>query len=98
MKTIKLDCFNIEVELDENGDMGTISSDLRESCPGCNDPDCYSHKEETEGERHARLIFNNAMSGIEAMILGHACAGIDITTPSYLEGIESAVAGCLNNL
>jgi hypothetical protein len=42
--------------------------------------------------------YDGAMDGIEAMILGHAIAGIDITTPAYLEGIQSAVEGCANNI
>lgn len=42
--------------------------------------------------------YNAAMDAIESIILGHACAGIDIESPAYLEGIESAVNGCANNL
>ena len=41
--------------------------------------------------------WNAVVDGIEALILGHACAGIDITTPAYLEGIESALDGAANN-
>jgi len=37
-----------------------------------------------------------ALDGIESMILAHACAGIDITTPAYLEGIETAVEKVYN--
>jgi hypothetical protein len=36
------------------------------------------------------------MDAIEALILGHACAEIDISTPAYIEGIESAVEAILN--
>ena len=32
-----------------------------------------------------------AVDGIEALILAHACAGIDITTAAYKEGIAVAV-------
>ena len=42
--------------------------------------------------------FNAAMDGIESLILAHACAGIDVTTPAYLEGIETAVQSCANNI
>lgn len=35
--------------------------------------------------------FNAAMDAVEAMVLAHACAGVDITAPAYLEGIEVAV-------
>jgi hypothetical protein len=40
--------------------------------------------------------YNAAMDGIESLILAHACAGIDITTPAYLQGIETAVSACAN--
>lgn len=32
-----------------------------------------------------------AVDALESLILAHACAGIDITSPAYLEGIEVAV-------
>ena len=43
------------------------------------------------------VAYNAAIDGLESLILGHACAGIDITSPAYLEGIESAVDGISNN-
>ena len=42
-------------------------------------------------------LYNAAMDGIESMILAHACAGVDITTPAYIEGIETAVDTCAQN-
>jgi len=42
--------------------------------------------------------FNAAMDGLESIILAHACSGVDVTTPEYLEGIETAVMSCANNL
>lgn len=36
-------------------------------------------------------LFNAAMDAVESMVLAHACAGVDITSPAYLEGLESAV-------
>jgi hypothetical protein len=41
--------------------------------------------------------YNAAIDGIESMILAHACAGIDITTAAYKEGIETSVDACANN-
>lgn len=41
--------------------------------------------------------YNAAMDGIESMVLGHAIAGIDIESPAYIEGIETAVQSCANN-
>ena len=43
-------------------------------------------------------VYNAAMDGIESMILAHACAGIKICSPAYVEGIETAVQACANNL
>ncbi len=41
--------------------------------------------------------FNLAIDAIESIVVAHACAGIDITDPRYLEGIETAVEACANN-
>lgn len=49
-----------------------------------------------EGE--ASRDYNLAMDGIESMILAHAVAGVDVESPAYLEGIETAVEACANNL
>lgn len=38
-----------------------------------------------------------ALDAVESMILAHACAGIDIKTPAYLMGIETAVDAIWNN-
>ena len=37
------------------------------------------------------------VDGIESMILAHAIAGVDIESPAYLEGIETAVEAVSNN-
>lgn len=83
-RTIKTDCFGIVVTLDGNG-AGTIKSDLHES----------SDNPDTKADA---FLYDAAVDGIEAMILAHAVAGIDITTPAYLAGIETAVEACGNNL
>ena len=90
MKTITLNCYGIVVELEEGS--GCVSSDLHEDAPD------LTVENETPEEQEERELYNSAMDGIEALILGHACAGIDVTTPAYLEGIESAVQGCANNI
>lgn len=103
MKAVKTNCFGIVVELiDEelhaikptryNG--GSITSDLHE-IPNTLKPMTSA---EIVLERLRTNLYNAAMDGIEAMVLGHAQAGIDITTPAYKEGIESAVQGCANNM
>jgi hypothetical protein len=60
---------------------GSITSDLHEGLP--------------EGEDEK--LYDAAVDGIEATILGHAIAGVDVETPAYLEGIESALDGAANN-
>ena len=34
---------------------------------------------------------NGLIDGIESLVLAHACAGIDVTTPEYLTGVEDAL-------
>ena len=42
--------------------------------------------------------FNAAMDAVESMVLAHACAGIDVTDPRYVEGVRTCVESCANNL
>jgi hypothetical protein len=41
--------------------------------------------------------FNAAIDAVESMVLGHACAGIDVTDPRYVEGIRTCVEACANS-
>ena len=43
------------------------------------------------------LSYNSAIDGVEALILAHAIAGIDIEAPKYFKGIEIAVESIENN-
>jgi hypothetical protein len=81
-KTIDLPCFGITVTL-EGGHQGTITSELSDT-EGEIDPDDILVME-----------LNASINAIESMILAHAIAGIDITTPAYIEGIETAVMKCM---
>jgi len=49
-------------------------------------------------ESHESPEYAGAMDALESLILGHACAGVNIEAAAYLEGIESAVEACANNL
>ena len=117
-KKIETGCHGIVVELiDETPHSltpntfkgGSITSDLKEVCSHCEDPNCdfdcpeaaewtsdrdvdicNDKCEELENSRS----YNHMMDALESMILAHACAGIDITTPAYLEGIETACNAC----
>lgn len=49
-------------------------------------------------EKGASDEYDAAMDAIESIVLAHHCAGIDVTTPAYLEGIETAVEAIANNI
>ena len=42
--------------------------------------------------------YDAAIDAIESLILAHACAGIDIASPAYLEGVETAIEAIANNI
>ena len=44
------------------------------------------------------IWYDGAMNAIESIILAHACAGIDIESPRYVEGIVTAVNACDNQV
>jgi len=50
--------------------------------------DMHEPIEEQEGEES--IGFEAGVNAIESMVLAHFCAGIDVTLPEYLEGIETA--------
>lgn len=41
--------------------------------------------------------YNHAMDGLEAVVLAHACAGLDVTTPMYVAGLKTAIEAISNN-
>ena len=43
-------------------------------------------------------LYNAAIDGLESLILAHACAGIDVRSPAYLEGVETAIDAVANNI
>lgn len=42
--------------------------------------------------------YDAAIDGLESLILCHACAGINVEDPKYIEGIVTAVDAISNNL
>jgi hypothetical protein len=109
-REIRLPSYSIIIRLDrentaERPGCGSISSDLeRICCPVCGDPTCNTcwcgSQDEESGEDAndvvLRLRHNGALDGLEALILAHACGGIDVTASAYLEGIETAVDAVAN--
>ena len=74
-RIIKSDCYGITVKITKDGN-GEESATITSD-------DLY-RVGPGNGE------FNSAMAGIEALVLGHAWAGIDITTPDYSMGLTIA--------
>ncbi len=117
---IELPCHNIKIILldrEQHADAdrwggGSITSDAKEVCKHCEDPDCdmdcpefgeYCTDRDPDmfrdkaDERNGFLAFNGGVDAITSMILAHAMAGIDIETPAYVEGIETALDALGNN-
>jgi len=83
MKEIKLPCYEMKVTLDDQMiGFGTIESNLQREEPSMSS---------TGNE------YNGALDAIESIILAHAVAGIDIASPAYVEGIETAIDAIVNN-
>jgi len=86
LQVLHLPCFGIVLSLFPNGS-GTIRSEILK---------------EEEVEQIGREDGVNAtalcaaVDAIESLILAHACAGIDISVPAYIEGIETAVQKLFN--
>lgn len=78
---IKLPCFGIEVFLTGDGG-GSIEDELQE---------VIDYENESEEEVSEKQKYNDMVDALTSLILAHACAGIDIKTPAYIEGIETAV-------
>ena len=90
MMKIELPCYGIVVEVGDSRPENPnafeggslVSSDLG--------PNLLLDEEDVEGQA--------AADALESLILAHACAGIDIASPAYVEGIETAVEAIANNL
>jgi hypothetical protein len=83
---IRLPCYGITLRLDRlpnatESGGGSITSQLKEAFGAVIPAQGY----------HA------AIDGLEALILAHACAGLDIESAAYLEGIETAVETIIRN-
>jgi hypothetical protein len=94
MKTIELPCYGFVIELSDDGNSGSVKSRLSSKM---DDGDWIQSpmdfvSDESLDEYH---FYVNA---IESLVLAHACAGIDIESPAYIEGIETAVEAVANKL
>lgn len=103
MPTIELPIHGIVVEFDpQHPERSTIICNLScyKTCPKCNQGDCLYQCDDSQMEPESeiqvagRMQNNGVVDGILSVILGHAIAGIDITTPEYLEGVDAAFIQC----
>jgi hypothetical protein len=83
---IRLPCYGITICLDRNNSRHQ---------PGCG---TITSDLKEAGSDAKSIKFNAAIDGLESLILAHACAGIDVTSPAYVEGIETTVEAIGNNL
>lgn len=91
-KIIKFPHYNIEVTLYAKAGhkSGIITSDLpvpKEKLAA----DKGILGEDINGDK-----YNAAIDAVESLILAHACAGIDIMSPAYVEGVETAIEAISN--
>ena len=85
IREIHLPCFGITVRLDRKNTAKTPGAGTIAS--NLNGPSS------TAAERR----FNAAIDGLESLILAHACAGVNIESPAYIEGVETAVEAIVNH-
>jgi hypothetical protein len=84
-RTIRLPCYGITVTLVREND---------EDKPGSGSITSDLHAAGTASNRQ----FNAAIDGLESLILAHACAGVDVESPAYVEGVETAVEAIANHV
>ena len=85
-RPIRLPCYGITIRLEGENTEGQ---------PGCG---TITSELKEAGKDAEGMKFNAAIDGLESLILAHACAGIDVTSPAYIEGVETAVEAISNNL
>ena len=84
-RTIRLPCYGITVTLVREND---------EDKPGSGSITSDLRAAGAASDRQ----FNAAIDGLESLILAHACAGVDVESPAYIEGVETAVEAIANHV
>ena len=84
-RTIRLPCFGIAVRIERTNTAQTPGAGTITSD--------LTGPSRTAAER----LFNAAIDGLESLILAHACAGVDVESLAYVEGIETAVEAIANH-
>lgn len=81
IRAIKPYTITLNLSRNKHGWGGSIETDMQEP-------------EDMERDTEivlSRAKFNAAIEGIESVILGHACAGLDVAAKAYIEGIRTAL-------
>ena len=84
-RIICLPCFGITIRLDRKNTAKT---------PGAG---TIASDLKVPGTSAANRQYNAAIDGLESLILAHACVGVDVMSPDYVEGIETAVEAIANH-
>ena len=42
-------------------------------------------------------MIEDQVNALESLILGHACAGIDVADPAYVQGLRTCLEAIANN-
>ncbi|MBN2579382.1 MAG: hypothetical protein JXB10_10355 [Pirellulales bacterium] len=79
LREIRLPCHGIAIRLH------------RENSPDRPGSGSITSDLKSPGRTAADRLYNAAIDGLESLVLAHACAGIDVKSPAYLEGIETAI-------
>jgi hypothetical protein len=82
METIRLDVHGIVLELSEPNEDGDRAGKIIAS-------------QLTDGSEPKALAA--ALNALESILLAHACAGIDVSSPAYLCGFETAIDACVSH-
>jgi len=92
------EAVGVTVSLSDDGGV-SIESPLQEECPMCGRIDCYDcefeedHLQDNEDRRH----FNQAMDGLEALLMSMAGKGVDLNDPRIVLGVQDAIQGIAAN-
>ncbi len=84
-KTIRLPCYGIIV---------TLTRQNSADAPGIGSIVSDLHAVSRSAKDRQ---YNSAIDGLESLILAHACAGVDVVSPAYVEGVETAVEAIANH-
>jgi hypothetical protein len=94
MRIIQLPCYGFKITLSDDGNSGSVKSRLSSS----ESDESFEQSPMDFISQESLDEYNFYVNAIESLVLAHACAGIDIESPAYVEGIETAVEAVANKL